>query len=187
VAVVAAQTVVHVPFPVRAQRKSLEADGLAVGHLTSTGDGSGGNVLHTFRGQAGFLYVVRFISAEMDEDGGVNANPDVELRLDAQWLAAATNITNGDFFGLISMSNAAATGATNRRVPGFQVFNMVDTASALLLGTIQRSGIFDIASMSHRENILTNTYVSFMLFDAYRTEALTVPGILDKLRHGLTR
>jgi len=29
--------------------------------------------------------------------------------------------------------------------------------------------------------------VSMVLFDVYRTEALTVPGILDRLRYGLLR
>ena len=187
-AVVAAATVVHIPFPVRVQTKSLEPDGLATARLESTGDGSGGNVLHTFRGQAGHLYILRGISAEMDEDGGVNSNPDVEIRLDAQHLADAAGLSAGDYYTVISMANVGATGATNRRVATSSfISELLEIGRILPLGKIQRSGVFDVLAMNHRENINLNTYVSKVLFDVYRTEAFTVPGILNQLRAGVIR
>jgi len=187
-AVVATATVVHRPFPVRVQRASLEPDGLAYSQQTSTGDGSGGNVLHTFRGQAGFLYILRAISAEMDEDGGVNSNPDVELRLVAAWLARETAQTDGNLFTVLSMANVGPTGGTNRRVASSTfIGSLLDYARNIFLGTIQRTGNHDILGMNHRENVLNNIYVSSAVFDVYRTEALTVPAILNQLRAGLIR
>ena len=187
-AVVATVTVSHIPFPSRVQRKSLEPDGLAVARLESAGDGSGGNVLHTFRGQAGFLYILRAISAEMDEDGGVNSNPDVELRFDAQWLAAAGGLSQGDFYSVLSMANVGATGGTNRRVSNVLYTEGASAFGRILpLGVIQRTGVFDIFAMNHRENINGNAYVSMVAFDVYRTEAFTVPGILNQLRAGVIR
>lgn len=188
VAVTDIVTVTHIPFPSRVDYKSLEPDGLAVARLESTGDASGGNVLHTFRGQAGFLYILRGISAEMDEDGGVNANPDIEIRFDAQWIADAAGLSQGDFFSVLSMANVGATGATVRRVPTSSfISELLEIGRILPLGRFQRTGVFDIFSMSHRENVLTNTYVSLPLFDVYRTEAFTVPGILNQLRAGVIR
>jgi len=188
VAVVATATVVHIPFPSRVQVKSLEPDGLAVARLASTGDGSGGNVLHTFRGQAGHLYILRAISAEMDEDGGVNSNPDVEIRLDSQWLANAGGLSQGDLYTVLSMANVGPTGGTARRVATASFIGpLLDYAKTLPLGEIIRTGVFDILAMNHRENVNLNTYVSFPVFDVYRTEAFTVPGILDRLRSGLVR
>ena len=187
-AVVATATVVHVPFVTKVQRKTLEPDGLAVARLASTGDGSGGNVLHTFKGQAGHLYILRSLSAEMDEDGGVNSNPDVAIRFDAQWLADAAGLAQGDFYSILSMANSHATGGTKRRV-GTSPFirDLLEIGKVLPLGKIQRTGTFDIFSMNHRENVNGNAYVSMPLFDVYRTEAFTVPGILDRLRTGLVR
>lgn len=181
-------TAVHLPFPSRRDYKSLETDGLAVARLATAGDASGGNVLHTFRGQAGFLYVLRAISAESDEAGGVNANPDVEIRLDAQWIADAANLTQGDFYSILSMANSAATGAVERRVslPNFSGL-LVEHYRSVFLGKIVRTGVFDLMAMSHRENINGNNYISLVLFDLYRSEALTVPGIMDSLRLGLIR
>ncbi len=187
-AVAAIVTVSHVTFPTRVQYKSLEADGLAVGRLASVGDASGGNVLHTFRGQAGFLYVLRNCSAEIDETGGVNDTPDINVRFDAQWLANAGGLIQGDYFSIISMVTASAVGATVARVPNPDLLgDMISDFSTLLLGEIVRTGTPDIFSMSHRKNVLSNNYVSMVLFDVYRTEALTVPGILDRLRYGLVR
>ena len=187
-AVVATTTVTHVPFPSRIDYKSLEPDGLAVARLESTGDGSGGNVLHTFRGQAGFLYILRGISAEMDEDGGVNSNPDVEIRFDAQWIADAAGLSQGDFYSILSMANSGNTGGTNRRVATSSfVSELLEIGRVLPLGKISRSGDSDIFAMNHRENVLNNTYVSMPLFDVYRTEAFTVPGILNQLRAGVIR
>lgn len=187
-AVVASGTVVHIPFPSETQRKSLESDGLALLRIASTGDASGGNVLHTFAGRAGFLYVLRAISAEMQEDGGVNANPDVEVRLDAQWMADQTAQAQGDWYSVLSMANTGATGATVRRVAGGS-FNdsLANGYPQLLLGTIARTGTFDILAMNHRENVTNNTYISYAMFEAYRLEALTVPKIQDTLRTGLVR
>lgn len=186
-AVLLTGTVVHIPFPVAVQRKSLEADGLAVLRLQSTGDGSGGNVLHTFRGQAGFLYSLRFISAKLTEVT-VSTGPDVEVRLDAQWLADATGQAAGDFSRILSMATSSPVGATPERVAGGSFPHELEQSGGLIfLGTIQRSGVFDIMAMSHRGNDLNNTYVSYAVFDAYRTEALTVPGILNQLRSGLVR
>jgi len=188
VAVTAITTVVHIPFPVRVQRKSLEPDGLATARLESTGDGSGGNVLHTFRGQAGHLYILRGISAEMDEDGGVNSNPDVEIRLDVQHLANSAGLSQGDYYTVLSMANVGPTGGTNRRVSNSTfIAAILDYARILPLGEILRTGVFDIMAMNHRENVLSNTYVSKVLFDVYRTEAFTVPGILNQLRAGVIR
>ena len=187
-AVVASQTVTHVPFPSRVQYKSLEADGLAVGRLASVGDGSGGNVLHTFEGQAGFLYVLRNCSAEIDEAGATNNEPDIFVRFDAQWLANAGGLAQGDYTSVISMVVASANGATLSRVPNPDLMRgMISDFETLLLGEISRTGVFDILAMSHRKNVLSNNYVSMVLFDVYRTEALTVPGILDRLRYGLIR
>jgi len=188
VAVTAIVTVTHVPFPSKVQYKSLEADGLAVARLASVGDGSGGNVLHTFRGQAGFLYILRNCSAELDETGGVNDTPDVNARFDAQWLADAGGLVQGDYFSVISMVIASSVGATVARVPNPDLMgDMISDFQTLLLGKIQRTGVFDIFSMNHRKNVNLNNYVSMVLFDVYRTEALTVPGILDRLRYGLLR
>ena len=187
-AVTAIQTVVHIPFPVRVQRQSLEPDGLATARLESTGDASSGNVLHTFRGRAGHLYILRGISAEMDEDGGVNANPDVEVRLDVQHLADSAGLSQGDYYTVISMANVGATGGTNRRVATSSfISELLEIGRILPLGKVQRSGVFDILAMNHRENITNNTYVSKVLFDVYRLEAFTVPGILNQLRAGVIR
>lgn len=187
-AVVATTTVVHTTFPSRVQYKSLEGDGLAAARLASTGDASGGNVLHTFRGQAGFLYILRNCSVESSEDGAVNASPDVTARFDAQWLADATGLAQGDFVSIISMAQGESDGATLARFPKPDFLHpMVKTFETLLLGKIQRTGVFDILALNHRKNVLNNLYVSIVVFDVYRTEALTVPGILDRLRYGLLR
>jgi len=187
-AVVATTTVVHVSFPTRVQYKSLEPDGLAVARLQSTGDGSGGNVLHTFRGQQGFFYILRALSAEMDEDGGVNSNPDVEIRLDAQWLADRAGLSQGDLYTVLSMANVGPTGGTNRRVATSAFIGpLLAYAAHLPLGRVGGVGVFDIMAMNHRENVLTNEYVSFVVFDAFRQEALTIPGVLNQLRQGLIR
>lgn len=187
-AVIAIATVTHVTFPTKVQYKTLEADGLAVARLASVGDGSGGNVLHTFRGQAGFLYILRNCSAESAEVGAINDQPDIEVRFDAQWLADAAGLAQGDFVSVISMVQVNAVGATIARIPNPELMGpMISDFQTLLLGKIQRTGVFDILAMSHEQNILNNTYVSLPLFDVYRTEALTVPGILDRLRYGLVR
>jgi len=188
VAVVATVTVTHVSFPTRVQYKTLEPDGLAVARLASAGDGSGGNVLHTFRGQQGFFYILRAISAEMDEDGGVNSNPDIEIRLDAQWLADRAGLAQGDLVSILSMANAHATGATVRRVPTPAFVNgLIRWAELVPLGRVGGVGVFDIMAMSHRENVNGNAYVSFVVYDVFRQEALTIPGVLNQLRQGLIR
>ncbi len=186
-AVTATQTVVHIPFPVRVQRQSLEPDGLAYARLQSTGDGSGGNVLHTFRGQAGNLYILRGISLERDLVG-VGPGRDVEIRLDAQWLADSTGLVQGDFFTVMTMAEAQAAAAPVRAIstPNF-INGLLELARILPLGTITRGGVFDILSASHRTNILNDVYTTVLLFDVYRTEAFTVPGILNQLRVGLIR
>lgn len=187
-AVVAATTVVHIPFPSRVQYKSLESDGLAIARLASVGDASGGNILHTFRGQAGFLYILRGLSAEMTETGAINLTPDIEMRFDAQWLADAAGLVQGDFFTILSMGEAQRAGAVVHRIPlPLFVEDTLEMGRLLPLGKIQRTGEFDIFSMNHGENILNNDYVSMVLFDAYRTEAFTVPGILNQLRAGVSR
>lgn len=187
-AVVIAGTVVHIPFPSRVQYKSLEADGLAVLRQIVTGDASGGNVLHTLRGQAGFLYILRSVSVELDEAGANCTECDVEVRLDAQWLADAAGQAQGDFFKVLSMASVEAIGASRRRVAGGSFpHELVDSGGMLLLGKIQRTGDHDIMSFSFQENTLNNVYTSYAVFDAYRTEALTVPGILDRLRAGFIR
>ena len=156
--------------------------------LASTGDGSSGNVLHTFRGQQGFFYILRAISAEMDEDGGVNSNPDVEIRLDVQWIADRAGLAQGDLYTVLSMANVGATGGTARRVAGGSfVGALLSMAAHMPLGRVGGVGVFDILAMSHRENVTTNAYVSMAVFDVYRQEALTVPGILNQLREGLIR
>jgi len=188
VAVVAAATVVHVPFPSRVQYKSLESDGLALVRQQSTGDASGGNVLHTLRGQAGFLYILRTVSVELDEAGTQCSLCDVEIRLDAQWLANAGGQAQGDFYKVLSMAIVNAAGASRRRVAGGTFpHELVDSGRLLLLGEIQRIADHDIMSFSFQENLLNNIYTSFAVFDVYRTEALTVPGILDRLRAGFIR
>jgi hypothetical protein len=170
------------------QYKSLEPDGLAVARLQSTGDGSGGNVLHTFRGQQGFFYILRSVSAEMDEDGAANLDSDVEIRLDAQWLADRAGLSQGDLFTVLSMGIVTPAGGTLRRVPLPNFINgLLRYAEHLPLGRVGGVGLFDILSMSHRTNVLTNEYVSFVVFDVYRQEALTVPGVLNQLRQGLIR
>jgi len=188
VAVTAIATVVHTTFPSRVQYKSLEPDGLATARIASTGDASGGNVLHTFRGQAGFLYILRNCSTESAEVGAVNASPDVTARFDAQWLADATGLAQGDFVSIISMAQGESDGATISRFSSPLFINdMIQTFQTLFLGKIQRTGVFDILALNHRKNVLSNTYVSIVVFDVYRTESLTIPGILDRLRYGLVR
>lgn len=187
-AVVLTGTVVHLTMPSSVDFKSLEQDGLAVLRLQSTGDASGGNVLHTFRGQRNFLYVLRQVSVEMDEDGGVNANPDVEVRLDAQWIADRTGQAQGDWFTVLSMANVGVTGGTNRRVAGGQFqSSLIEVGGLLPLGQLNTVGVHDIMALNHRENILNNTYTSYALFDVYRSEAFSVPRILDRIKHGLVR
>jgi len=64
---------------------------------------------------------------------------------------------------------------------------LLDYARNIFLGSIQRTGNHDILGMNHRENVLSNIYTSSAVFDVYRTEALTVPAILNQLRAGLIR
>jgi len=188
VAVVATGTVVHLTMPASVDFKSLEQDGLAVLRLQSTGDGSGGNVLHTFQGQRNFLYVLRQASVEMQEDGGVNDSPDVEVRLDAQWIADRTGQAQGDWFQVLSMANTGAFGATARRVSsGSFLKALVEVGGLLPLGQLGTVGDHDIMSFSHRKNVLTNLYTSMALFDVYRSEAFSVPRIMDRIKHGLVR
>jgi len=186
-AVVATGTVVHIPFPSRVQYKSLEADGLATLRLNSVGDGTGGGVLHNFRGQAGFLYILRAMSAELTETI-TSTGTDVEIRLDAQWIADAAGQSQGDWFSVLSMAVSGPEDSTRKRsaVPTF-VAELLELARLLPLGKIQRTGDHDILSMQHRANDDGSLYVSNALFDVYRTEAFTVPGILDRLRAGFIR
>jgi len=86
------------------------------------------------------------------------------------------------------MANVGPTGGTNRRVAGGSfVQNMLTIGRVLPLGSIPSVGAHNILSMNHRENILNNVYTSTALFDAYRTEALTVPAFLNQLRAGVIR
>lgn len=186
-AVVAAGTVVHIPFPSRLDYKSLEPDGLATLRLNSVGDGTGGGVLHTFRGQAGFLYILRGISAELTETI-TSTGTDVEIRLDAQWIADAAGQSQGDWFSVLSMAVSGPEDSTRKRsATSVFVNELLGLCRLLPLGKLQRTGDHDILSMQHRANDDGNLYVSNVLFDAYRTEAFTVPGILNQLRGGLIR
>ena len=186
-AVVLTGTVVHIPFPSRIDYKSLEPDGLAALRLTSVGDVSGGGVLHTFRGQAGFLYILRGVSTELTETI-TSTGTDVEVRFDAQWVADAAGQSQGDFYSIISMAVSGPEDSTQHRV-GTSSFlsELLELGRILPLGKIQRTGNFDIMSLQHRANDNGNIYVSYALFDVYRTEAFTVPGILNQLRAGLIR
>lgn len=175
-------------MPASVDFKSLEQDGLAALRLQSTGDASGGNVLHTFRGQRNFLYIVRQVSVEMDEDGAVNANPDVEVRLDAQWIADRTGQAQGDWFQVLSMALVTPAGGTGRRVSsGSFLKAAVEVGGLLPLGELGTVGDHDIMALNHRTNVLNNTYTSYVLFDVYRAEAFSVPRILDRIKHGLVR
>jgi len=164
-----------VPFVTRVQRKALEPDGIAVGKIISTGDGSGGSIVQTFRAPSSHVYVLKALGEEMD--GGTLPGTS-EIRFITAHLAESSSIAQVDFHTASGLSLSV----TNRHI-GNSITRVHDTIKNMVLGSGRRVAITanDIMVYRYATNTTGQTYTTTVAFYAYRVEAMTVPGFLENV------
>lgn len=137
----------------------------------------------TFRGPTSHLYILRAIS-EVSTPGAAPGNQEWTGR--AFWMDDGAGFT-GTFVRLASLAQSAAF--ANRHVmTSVTAKDLVDGFERIPLGHVRSvpnssNGFFIV----DKQNIDSQVTTIAVIFTAYRREALTVPGFLDKLQSGLVR
>lgn len=181
-AVVESVTARLVPFPVQKQRRTLEPDGILYGSRATAGDGSGGNIQHRYDAPTSHLYVLRSIHLE---HAGTTNPGSVAVTGFSEWLFDASSFV-ANFAVILRMSQAQFSASVWFNNGG-DVVGLLEVFRNLILGTISPPlGANDITVVDF-DNVNAQTSTSRLMWHAYRKEAFTVPGILDRLRSGLVR
>jgi len=170
--------IIHLPFGERPQYGSPYPEGIAVGFISQTGDGSGGNILATFNADAGFLYRLELMQLTRGSPNIVIAHTLTSHRWASERSGLGTTSFDLNwpltFFGTTAFAVAQLAGGANGRGPWplemIRRLPIGRTDSVLLQPIITMTVDINVTAITH-EFAVTLTY--------WRKEALSFPGFLS--------
>jgi len=116
-------TLVHLPFAAREAYESPYPEGIAVGHIDQTGDGSGGAITASVLAVDQFLYRLELIAATVDDE----VTDDLSILTVHEWATVQSGFSAGAFSLNWQMSQFALGGFStftpnNRDLPMIRRF-----------------------------------------------------------------
>jgi len=163
--------IIHLPFTDRPQYADPHPEGIAVGHIDSTGDASGGTLTQTFLADGGFLYRLELLQATRDSD----TSSEMNYITSHQWATDRSGLGVGAFnLNWVMENHRDAQGAFVQWAPRLVDLTMIRRVPLGRTDDVLQQILLSAAA----SNQDTSIYDLDVVLTYWRKESLSRPGFL---------